>query len=168
MEDENQMNLNSCLNTEAIGTNPSIANTEHLAPSKCEGDVTDNLGCGVNADDGYVDTRTDDEVLVAVLENAYSGRASSLWGRHDLDAHVIDCIYRHESYKYRTYYEPFIGRGFAFFALAYDRRWEKAILGDSSEDIIRTYNTLRESEDAIMEQLHLMAATDQSKRPTFD
>ena len=168
MEDEYQMNLNSCPNTETIGATANIANTEHLVMSKCDGGVTDTPGCPVNADDKYVDKRTDDEVLVAVLENAHSGRASSLWGRHDLDALVIDCIYRHESHKYGTYFEPFLGRAFAFWALAHDRRWDKAILGDSSEHIIRTYDLVRDSEDAIVSQLHLMPVTDRRKRPAFE
>ena len=168
MEDENQMNLNSHPNTETIGATTNVANTEHLAMSTCDGDVADNPGCRVNTDDGYVDKRTDDEVLVAVLENAHSGRASSLWGRHDLDALVINCIYRHESHKYGTYYEPFLGRAFAFWALAHDRRWDRAILGDSNEHIIRTYDLVRDSEDAIMEQLQLIPVTDRRKRPKLD
>jgi len=41
--------------------------------------------------------------------------------------------------KIGTYYEPFIGAGAVFFALAAEKRFKYATIGDANRDLIRTY-----------------------------
>jgi len=41
--------------------------------------------------------------------------------------------------KIKTYYEPFVGGGAVFFALAAEGRFENAILSDTNDELVRTY-----------------------------
>ena len=44
--------------------------------------------------------------------------------------------------KIGTYYEPFLGGGAVFFALADEDRFERAVLADTNEELMRTYAAL--------------------------
>lgn len=55
--------------------------------------------------------------------------------------------------KINTYFEPFVGGGAVFFALAADKRFKHAVLGDSSEELVGTYYVLRDSVDDVVQQL---------------
>jgi DNA adenine methylase len=55
--------------------------------------------------------------------------------------------------KISTYYEPFVGGGAVFFALAAERRFKKAVLGDVNSELIRAYGALRVHPDAVIEAL---------------
>lgn len=52
--------------------------------------------------------------------------------------------------KIRTYYEPFLGGGAVFFALAAEKRFDVAHLADTNSELILTYHAIaRESGDVI-------------------
>jgi DNA adenine methylase len=54
----------------------------------------------------------------------------------------------------RTYYEPFVGGGAVFFALAArGRRFQRAVLGDANEELIRCYAALQKDVGAVVRAL---------------
>jgi DNA adenine methylase len=55
--------------------------------------------------------------------------------------------------KINTYYEPFVGGGAVFFALAAAKRFERAVLGDRNRELIRTYDALRLHTDQVVDAL---------------
>ena len=55
--------------------------------------------------------------------------------------------------KMRTYYEPFLGGGAVFFALAAEGRFKRAILADGNEELIGTYNALMLSPSTVVRLL---------------
>lgn len=55
--------------------------------------------------------------------------------------------------KVGTYYEPFLGGGALFFHLSALGRMEAAVLGDSNPELINCYEVVRDSTDALIEQL---------------
>ena len=63
----------------------------------------------------------------------------------------------------RTYYEPFIGGGAVFFALANERRFEKAVIADRNSTLIEAYRNVRDEVDYLIEVLgeHANYGTDQ-------
>ncbi|MBK8011894.1 MAG: DNA adenine methylase [Deltaproteobacteria bacterium] len=64
--------------------------------------------------------------------------------------------------KISVYYEPFIGGGALFFALASQRRFKKAVIGDRNPVLVDAYQTVRDDVEALIEQLgpHAAHATD--------
>jgi DNA adenine methylase len=52
-----------------------------------------------------------------------------------------------------TYYEPFLGGGAVFFALASEARFKRAILSDANEELARTYGTLRDNPNQLIGSL---------------
>lgn len=54
---------------------------------------------------------------------------------------------------YNAYYEPFVGGGALFFALAADNRIERATLSDANTDLVNTYRQVRDNVDAVVEIL---------------
>ena len=46
--------------------------------------------------------------------------------------------------RIETYYEPFIGGGAVFFALAAQRRFSHAVLGDANPELVNCYETIRD------------------------
>src|SRR6187399_1592729 len=56
--------------------------------------------------------------------------------------------------KILTYYEPFVGGGAVFFALAHERRFERAVLSDQNRDLIAVYKALQSKKfEALIEKL---------------
>jgi DNA adenine methylase len=61
--------------------------------------------------------------------------------------------------KIRNYYEPFIGGGAVFFALAAEKRFTQAILTDANEDLVNAYYGLKNYPKAVIEKLKDHAAS---------
>jgi len=55
--------------------------------------------------------------------------------------------------KIKTYYEPFVGAGAVFFALANEKRFQHAVIGDSNADLMLTYTTLRSNPAGVIAEL---------------
>jgi len=53
----------------------------------------------------------------------------------------------------RTYYEPFVGGGAVFFALAARGRFERAVLGDANEELINCYAALQKDVGGVIRAL---------------
>jgi DNA adenine methylase len=52
-----------------------------------------------------------------------------------------------------TYYEPFVGGGAVFFALAGQGRFRRAVLADANAELIRCYQAVRDEVDPVIEAL---------------
>src|SRR5690606_39212834 len=52
-----------------------------------------------------------------------------------------------------TYYEPFVGGGAVFFALASQGRFRRAVLGDRNPDLIAVYQALVEDVEGVIRAL---------------
>lgn len=55
--------------------------------------------------------------------------------------------------KISTYYEPFVGGGAVFFALAAEQRFKNAVLGDANDELMRAYGALRAHPDNVVDAL---------------
>jgi len=55
--------------------------------------------------------------------------------------------------KFKTYYEPFFGGGAVFFALATEKRFERAVVGDANKDRMHTYAAIWLDVDAVIREL---------------
>lgn len=67
--------------------------------------------------------------------------------------------------KISTFYEPFIGGGAVFFALANEKRFKRAVLGDSNADLINLYTQLRDKPAAVL--THLRSHTAKSGKDYY-
>src|SRR5262245_56697666 len=63
----------------------------------------------------------------------------------------------------KTYYEPFIGGGAVFFALAAEHRFERAVIADRNPWLIEVYKTVRDDVSGLIRALsrHASHATDE-------
>jgi DNA adenine methylase len=52
-----------------------------------------------------------------------------------------------------TYYEPFVGGGAVFFALARERRFERAVLADTNPELVEVYRTIQQDVDGLISEL---------------
>jgi DNA adenine methylase len=52
-----------------------------------------------------------------------------------------------------TYIEPFLGGGAVFFALAAERRFKRAVLGDANEELILCYRAIKSDVDGVIRAL---------------
>jgi DNA adenine methylase len=52
-----------------------------------------------------------------------------------------------------TYYEPFLGGAAVFFALARERRFKRAVLADTNEELANMYRALQEDVDGVIRHL---------------
>lgn len=59
---------------------------------------------------------------------------------------------------FKTYHEPFLGGGAVFFHLASQGRITKAVLSDLNEELITTYQVVRQEPEALLAVLEDMAA----------
>jgi DNA adenine methylase len=55
--------------------------------------------------------------------------------------------------KIKTYYEPFVGGGAVFFALAAEERFKSAVIGDVNEELMRTYYALSHESTVVIRRL---------------
>ncbi len=55
--------------------------------------------------------------------------------------------------RIETYYEPFVGGGAVFFALAERDRFQKAVLADRNRELVDVYRALRDDVDALIGEL---------------
>lgn len=67
--------------------------------------------------------------------------------------YLLPEILRRLPAKINTYYEPFIGGGAVFFALAAEGRFQRAVIGDANEELIRTYRALARNVDVVIQHL---------------
>lgn len=52
--------------------------------------------------------------------------------------------------KIGTYFEPFLGGGAVFFALAAEKRFKRAVIGDANEELVETYSSLMVEPDRVI------------------
>jgi DNA adenine methylase len=79
--------------------------------------------------------------MEAVLR--WAGGKRQLWD--ELDARIPK--------KIDTYFEPFIGGGATFFALAKQGRFKSAVIGDVNADLVLFYHTLRDYTEALIDEI---------------
>jgi len=70
-------------------------------------------------------------------------------GKRQLLPHILAAM----PARIETYFEPFIGGGAVFFALATEGRFRRAVLGDENEDLIRCYQAIQRDVDAVVRVL---------------
>lgn len=61
--------------------------------------------------------------------------------------------------KIRTYHEPFLGGGALFFALAAEKRFERAVLNDWNRELVDTYRVVRDFPEELVDRLRKMEET---------
>ena len=66
---------------------------------------------------------------------------------------LLPKILPHLPAKIRTYYEPFLGGGAVFFALAAESRFERAVLGDANEEFAHAYAALARDVEGVIRAL---------------
>ena len=70
-------------------------------------------------------------------------------GKHQLLPHLLKLC----PTQINTYYEPFLGGGALFFALASEQRFQRASLNDRNQELIHTYRVVRDFPEDLMERL---------------
>lgn len=55
--------------------------------------------------------------------------------------------------RFATYAEPFVGGGAMFFALAAERRFDRALLADKNAELVALYQALKDDVEALIERL---------------
>lgn len=71
-------------------------------------------------------------------------------GKRRVANHVLERLPK----KIETYYEPFVGGGYIFFALAAEKRFENAVIGDTNLELINTYRVVRDNVDSLIYRLN--------------
>jgi len=66
---------------------------------------------------------------------------------------LLDEILRRLPQKMATYYEPFVGGAAVFFALAEQKRFERAVLADRNKALVEVYQALKKDVDAVIRAL---------------
>jgi DNA adenine methylase len=66
---------------------------------------------------------------------------------------LVDAILLLLPPKVTTYYEPFLGGGAVFFALAQEGRFKRAVLNDTNSDLIGVYRAIRDFADEFIDQV---------------
>lgn len=69
---------------------------------------------------------------------------------------LVEVILESLPQRIDTYYEPFVGGGAIFFALAAERRFKKAVLSDQNRELIETYVAVRDDVDEVLGELSLL------------
>jgi DNA adenine methylase len=70
-------------------------------------------------------------------------------GKRQLLPHILALV----PARVGTYVEPFLGGGALFFALAAQRRFKRAVLGDLNAELINCYSAVRDDVDAVIAKL---------------
>jgi DNA adenine methylase len=55
--------------------------------------------------------------------------------------------------RIETYFEPFVGGGAVFFALAGERRFARAVLADANPELVNCYETIRDDVAGVIDEL---------------
>lgn len=66
---------------------------------------------------------------------------------------ILGHIFEHFPKKVRTFYEPFLGGGAVFFALANERGFERAVINDFNQELMDCYRVVRDFPQDLMRQL---------------
>ena len=75
---------------------------------------------------------------------------------------LLHAILRHLPERIETYYEPFVGGGAVFFALAAERRFKRAVLSDQNEELIATYRAIQSNVGRVIELLSKMPHSEEA------
>jgi DNA adenine methylase len=70
-------------------------------------------------------------------------------GKSQLLPHILERLPE----QIETYYEPFVGGGAVFFALAGKQRFQRAVLGDRNPNLVAVYQALKQDPDGVIERL---------------
>ncbi len=70
-------------------------------------------------------------------------------GKRQLQRHILEKL----PPRIETYYEPFVGGGAVFFALASEGRFKRAVLGDRNPELIAVYHALITDVDGVIREL---------------
>jgi len=70
-------------------------------------------------------------------------------GKRQLIGAILERLPR----RIETYYEPFVGGGAVFFALASERRFSRAVLSDQNAELIETYQAVQADVDGVIAAL---------------
>jgi DNA adenine methylase len=70
--------------------------------------------------------------------------------------------------KISTYYEPFVGGAAVFFALAEQRRFERAVLADRNQALVDVYRALKDDADKVIELLSRQPYATNSERTYYE
>ena len=74
-------------------------------------------------------------------------------GKTQLLPHIL----KHIPERFETYYEPFIGGGAVFFALANEGRFKRAIIGDRNPALVEVYEVVRDDVESLIAKLRTHA-----------
>lgn len=66
---------------------------------------------------------------------------------------ILGRIFEHLPKVLRTYYEPFLGGGAVFFALAQERELSRAVINDCNVELMDCYRVIRDFPEDLMRQL---------------
>lgn len=66
---------------------------------------------------------------------------------------LLPAISRRLPKHIETYFEPFIGGGAVFFALARERRFERAVIADKNPDLLAVYRALQKDAELVIRRL---------------
>src|SRR5689334_1137944 len=66
---------------------------------------------------------------------------------------LLDRILPELPKKMATYYEPFIGGGAVFFALAAERRFKRAVIADQNPAVVDVYRAVRDELPRVLDVL---------------
>jgi DNA adenine methylase len=78
---------------------------------------------------------------------------------------LLDQILPQLPERISTYYEPFIGGGAVFFALATEGRFERAVIADQNPMLIDVYSAIRDDVDGVID--HLESHADHATDPDY-
>ena len=68
-------------------------------------------------------------------------------GKRQLLPHILQAV----PARLHTYYEPFVGGGAVFFALvAHGRAFDRAVLGDANEELVRCYRAIQRDVEGVI------------------
>jgi DNA adenine methylase len=63
---------------------------------------------------------------------------------------LLFTLFEHFPEKFGTYFEPFVGGGSVFYALAAEKRFQRAVLNDWNSELVNAYRTVQSFPDALM------------------
>ncbi len=75
---------------------------------------------------------------------------------------LLPAIMRHLPQRMNTYFEPFVGGGAVFFALAAQKRFKRAVLSDQNEELILTYRAIQQNVHRVIALLSKMPHSEEA------